>query len=178
MACDCRLIVPALPAGSRARPLVDCGYPYPVDTAAVVDDYADKSKMVMDRIYSEIKGVEFPSTFWNSRYFRITTKLMMLFLVRDFFRERGFEFDEFNGATPAHINKYFAYEFSALWLWTEMIFSSKSGCDFGNCFYLKYQYVIEASFKKYPDIMTMLSGELDLRVPGNKFLDFASLEGY
>lgn len=171
------LVVPTLPPGSDVRPLAELDFPYAKLTASTMDDYAHCNRGIKARMAKETEGARFPPTKLESGYSRIMLKLMMLWLVRDFFHQRGFAFDEFNKAKPhSKMNRYFAYEFSALWLWTEMVFSSWSGSDFGNGWYVKYQEVIEAAFKKYPDIMMVLSSELDLRVPGNKFLDYAPQE--
>lgn len=170
------LVVPTLPPGSDVRPLSELSFPYPELTASTMADYAKCDRVIRARMVRETEGARFPETL-ESVYSRIMLKMTMLWLVRDFFHQRGFAFDEFNNAEPhSKMNRYFAYEFSALWLWTEMVFSSWSGSDFGNGWYVKYQEVIEAAFKKYPDIMGILSSELDLRVPGNKFLDFAPTE--
>lgn len=110
----------------------------------------------------------------------VSEKLKMLTHVQKFFSNRDIAFDELNGLPPTRLNRYMAYEFSALWLWSFM-------CDIidrpeehvsklTDAFYKRFAGVISSVFKKYPNYTGWLMSELDLRVPGNKFLDYAKME--
>ena len=113
-------------------------------------------------------------------YSIISEKLEMLGFVKDFFTKHGMAFDEFNGLGPTRINMYMAYEFSAVWLWAFMgniiNHPDKHVDKLTNDFYKKYAEVISSVFKKYPNYTGFLMQELDLRVPGNKFLDYAKMD--
>ena len=116
----------------------------------------------------------------SSIYSIISEKLDMMGFVRDFFTNHGMSFDEFNGLGPTRINMYMAYEFSTLWLWAFMCNIIVNPDEYVNklteTFYNKYSDVISSVFKKYPNYTGFLMQELDLRVPGNKFLDYAKMD--
>lgn len=113
-------------------------------------------------------------------YSIISEKLDMIGFVRDFFTKHGMAFDEFNGLGPTRISMYMAYEFSTLWLWAFMCNIIVNPDEYVNklteTFYNKYSDVISSVFKKYPNYTGFLIQELDLRVPGNKFFDYAKMD--
>lgn len=115
-----------------------------------------------------------------SVYSIINEKLGMLECVKRFFSKRGVAFDEFNGLAPTRVNKYMAYEFSALWLWAFMSniieYPDAHVKKLTKTFYKRYAGVISSVFKKYPNYTGWLMQELDLRVPTNKFVDYAKME--
>ena len=110
----------------------------------------------------------------------ISEKLKMHAYVRGFFIREGIAFDEFNGLPPTRLNKYRAYEFSALWLWSFMRETidhpDENVNKLTDTFYEKLAEVISSVFKKYPNSTGLLMQELDLKVPGNKFVDYAKME--
>ena len=110
----------------------------------------------------------------------ISEKLKMHAYVRGFFIREGIAFDEFNGLPPTRLNKYRAYEFSALWLWSFMRETIDHPDEQVNkltdTFYEKHAGVISSVFKKYPNYTGLLMQELDLKVPGNKFFDYAKMD--
>ena len=111
----------------------------------------------------------------------VAYKLRMVEYVKRFFAKEGIDFDEFNGLAPTGINSYKAYEFSTMWLWTLMIAIienyefAKDIVEKKN-FYTKYANVISSVFKKYPKLTGILMSMIDIKVPGNQFLDYAKMD--
>lgn len=115
-----------------------------------------------------------------SLYHIVDEKMDMLVCVKRFFSKQGVAFDEFNGLAPTRVNKYMAYEFSALWLWAFMSniieYPDAHVKKLTKTFYKRYASVIASVFKKYPNYTGWLMQELDLRVPTNQFVDYAKME--
>lgn len=107
----------------------------------------------------------------------VKAKLRMLWYVRDGLKQDGLEFDCFNGLPPTRANLYKAYEFSAVWVWEEIIrLVQDTNGDFPETWYKKYRGVLASVMKKYPKITGVLISIADLHVPGNKLLDNSKME--
>lgn len=123
------------------------------------------------------------SSAWERHNYRslVAIKLQMVEYVKKFFEKEGVDFDEFNGLAPTRINSYKAYEFSTLWLWSLMIttieyYEFVKGIVGKENFYTKYAKVISSVFKKYPKLTGILMSMIDLKIPGNQFLDYAKMD--
>lgn len=103
-------------------------------------------------------------------------KLRMMRYVQEFLNCNGFVFDEFNGLPPTRVNKYKAYEFAALWMWTEIVHAIKTTREIKNSFYKKYRGVLSSTMKKYPKITGILISCADLKIPGNKLMEYSRME--
>ena len=108
----------------------------------------------------------------------VRAKLRMLNYVQAALMEdRSMEFDPFNGTAPTRINLYKAYEFPALWIWSEIIYFIKHADEgIKDSWYNKYKAVLASVMRKYPKITGILITIADLKVPGNKLLDYSKME--
>lgn len=108
----------------------------------------------------------------------VKAKLRMLWYVRDALKKNNVEFDCFNGMAPTRANLYKAYEFTSVWLWTEIARFIEKADDGGipDSWYNKYKGVLASVMRKYPKITGMLISIADLRIPGNKLLDYSKME--
>lgn len=108
----------------------------------------------------------------------VKAKLKMLWYVRDVLKKENVEFDCLNGLAPTRVNLYRAYEFTSVWLWSEIAYfienSDKGGIP--NAWYNKYKGVLASVMRKYPKITGMLISIADLKLPGNKLLDYSKME--
>ena len=113
----------------------------------------------------------------------IKNKVSYIALVSDFCKKRGVPFDEFNGLAPTRENYYKAYDFSALWIWSGIIsilendatamFSDK--LESGE-FYSVYTDLIASTMKRYPNLTLFFLGDLDLKMPENKFYECSKID--
>ena len=105
-------------------------------------------------------------------------KLRMIWYVRDALKKENVEFDCFNGLPPTRANLYKAYEFTSVWLWSEIArFIEEAGVGgIPDSWYTKYKAVLASVMKKYPKITGMLISIADLKLPGNKLLDYSKME--
>ena len=104
-------------------------------------------------------------------------KLRMLWYIRDGLKQEGMEFDCFNGLPPTRANLYKAYEFSAVWVWAAIIHLIEAADgDFSETWYKKYRGVLASVMKKYPKITGTLISIADLKIPGNKLLNYSKME--
>lgn len=107
----------------------------------------------------------------------VRAKLRMLWYVRDALKKEGMEFDCFNGLPPTRANLYKAYEFTSVWLWSEIAcFIEFVDEGIPAAWYNKYKGVLASVMKKYPKITGMLISIADLKLPGNKLLDYSKME--
>lgn len=108
----------------------------------------------------------------------VKAKLRMLNYVQDALKEDGsMEFDPFNGTAPTRINLYKAYEFPALWIWSEIVYFIKHSDEgIKDSWYNKYKSVLASVMRKYPKITGILITIADLKIPGNKLLDYSKME--
>lgn len=109
-------------------------------------------------------------------YTILETKLKMLTFVKDYLKKEGIDMDEFNGLAPTRINAYKAYEFTALWVWSEIISFTEDGVMPTESWYRKYGPCLASVMRKYPKITGILISCADLHIPGNKLLDVAKME--
>ena len=109
-------------------------------------------------------------------YSILETKLMMLTFVKDYLKKEGIDMDEFNGLAPTRINAYKAYEYTALWVWSEIISFIKDNEMPSETWYKKYGPCVASVMKKYPKITGVLISCADLSLPGNKFLEVSKME--
>lgn len=109
-------------------------------------------------------------------YNYIEAKLKMLTVVRDYLKKEGLEFDEFNGLAPTRLNAYKAYEFAAVWIWSEIIFFMKDDEMPKESWYKKYGPCLASVMKKYPKITGTLISLADLKLPGNKLFEVSKME--
>ena len=98
----------------------------------------------------------------------IEAKLKMLTRVREYLKNEGLEFDEFNSLPPTRLNAYKAYEFAAVWIWAEIVEFTKTGEMPTATWYKKYGPCLASVMRKYPKITGMLISVADLHLPGNK----------
>ena len=106
-------------------------------------------------------------------------KLRMLWYVRDALKKENVEFDCFNGMAPTRANLYKAYEFTSVWLWSEIAYFIEISADesvIPESWYNKYKGVLASVMKKYPKITGMLISIADLKLPGNKLLDYSKMD--
>lgn len=104
-------------------------------------------------------------------------KLQMLSYVHKVLKAEGMEFDEFNGLAPTRLNLYRGYEFSAVWIWTEIAwFIQHSDDGIEDAWYGRNKAVLASVMRKYPKITGMLITIADLKIPGNKLLDYSKME--
>ena len=108
----------------------------------------------------------------------VKAKLMMLWYVRDLMKKENMEFDCFNGLPPTRANLYKAYEFTSVWLWSEIAYFIENADKGGipNDWYNKYKGVLASVMKKYPKITGIIISIADLKLPGNKLLDYSKME--
>lgn len=107
----------------------------------------------------------------------VKAKLRMLWYVRDALKKENVEFDCFNGKAPTRANLYKAYEFTSVWLWSEIAcFLEFVDEKIPATWYNKYKGVLASVMKKYPKITGMLISIADLKIPGNKLLDYSKME--
>ena len=109
-------------------------------------------------------------------YSILETKLMMLTFVKDYLKKEGIDMDEFNGLAPTRINAYKAYEYTALWVWSEIISFIKDNEMPTETWYKKYGPCVASVMKKYPKITGVLISCADLSLPGNKLLEVSKME--
>ena len=109
-------------------------------------------------------------------YTILETKLKMLTFVRKYLKGEGIDMDEFNGLAPTRINAYKAYEYTALWIWSEIILFTKDGMMPTDSWYKKYGPCLASVMRKYPKITGILISCADLHIPGNKLLDVSKME--
>ena len=109
-------------------------------------------------------------------YTILETKLKMLTFVRKSLKEEGIDMDELNGLAPTRINAYKAYEYTALWIWSEIILFTKDGVMPTDSWYRKYGLCLASVMRKYPKITGILISCADLHIPGNKLLDVSKME--
>lgn len=104
-------------------------------------------------------------------------KLRMLSYVHRVLKAEGMEFDEFNGLAPTRLNLYRGYEFSAVWVWAEIShFIQNADEGIADTWYGRNKAVLASVMRKYPKITGMLISIADLKIPGNKLLDYAKME--
>ena len=139
----------------------------------------DFNRSVRDEIWGKHRnlieediGCEHP----YGSYSVLETKLMMLTFVKDYLKKEGIDMDEFNGLAPTRINAYKAYEYTALWVWSEIISFIKDGEMPTETWYKKYGPCVASVMKKYPKITGVLVSCADLRLPGNKLLEVSKME--
>ena len=106
----------------------------------------------------------------------IQAKLNMLEYVQNALKKENMEFDTFNGLPPTRANVYKAYEFSTLWIWAQIALFIEEGKTIPDSWYAKYKAVLASVMKKYPKITGMLISIADLKLPGNKLLDYSKME--
>ena len=135
---------------------------------AVRDEIWGKHRNLID----EDIGSEHP----YGSYTILESKLMMLTSVRDYLRKEGIDMDEFNGLAPTRINAYKAYEYTALWVWSEIISFTKDGVMPSEAWYKKYGPCVASVMRKYPKITGILISCADLHIPGNKLLEVSKME--
>ncbi len=109
-------------------------------------------------------------------YTILETKLKMLTLVREYLKGEGIDMDEFNGLAPTRINAYKAYEFTAIWIWSEIISFTEDGEQPSESWYKKFGPCVASVMRKYPKITGVLISCADLHIPGNKLLDVSKME--
>lgn len=100
----------------------------------------------------------------------------MLDFVKDFFINNNIDFDEFNGLAPTRKNKFLAYGYAEVWVWTAMVLflngKDKYYSDtFDDKFFKKFGKTIGEVYKKYPEYTSCIQMEIDLRFTDNKFYD-------
>ena len=158
-----------LPKGFKIRQkFFQYGSEYVEYSSAVRDEIWEKHKNLISEDVSDQNGYD--------RYTILETKLKMLTFVKDFLRKEGIDMDEFNGLAPTRVNAYKAYEFTALWIWSEIILFTKSNEMPSEAWYKKYGPCIASVMRKYPKITGVLISCADLHIPGNKLLDVAKME--
>ena len=123
----------------------------------------DFNRSVRDEIWGKHRnlieediGCEHP----YGSYSVLETKLMMLTFVKDYLKKEGIDMDEFNGLAPTRINAYKAYEYTALWVWSEIISFIKDGEMPKETWYKKYGPCVASVMKKYPKSRECLSHAL------------------
>ena len=135
---------------------------------AIRDEIWEKHKELISEDVADYKDY--------GSYTILETKLKMLSFVKDFLKGEGIDMDEFNGLAPTRINAYKAYEYTALWVWSEIISFTKEGVMPTDSWYKKYGSCVASVMKKYPKITGILISCADLRIPGNKLLDVSKME--
>lgn len=103
-------------------------------------------------------------------------KLRQLTLVKEYMKGEGMDFDEFNGLAPTRMNGYKAYEFTATWIWAEIVLFLKNHVMPDAAWCRKYGACLASVMKKYPKITGILISCADLHLPGNPLLDIAKME--
>lgn len=107
----------------------------------------------------------------------IKAKLRMLHDVKEFLKGENIDFDEYNGLAPTRINFYKGYEFTALWIWSEMIWFTKHPDDeIPATWYKKYGACLASVMHKYPKITGIIISYADLHIPGNKLFEVSKME--
>lgn len=109
-------------------------------------------------------------------YTILETKLKMLTFVREYLKGEGIDMDEFNGLAPTRINAYKAYEYAAVWIWSEIILFTKDGVMPTDSWYKKYGPCLASVMKKYPKITGVLISCADLHLPGNRLFEVSKME--
>jgi hypothetical protein len=109
-------------------------------------------------------------------YTILEAKLKMLTVIKDYLKKEGLDFDEFNGLAPTRVNAYRAYEFTTVWVWSEIVLFTKNSEMPLESWYKKYGPCLASVMRKYPKITGFLISCSDLHLPGNKFLDVSKME--
>lgn len=136
--------------------------------AAVRDEIWGKHRHLIEEDVADYKDY--------GSYTILETKLKMIGFVKDYLKGEGIDMDEFNGLAPTRINAYKAYEFTALWIWSEIISFTKDGVMPSESWYKKFGPCVASVMRKYPKITGVLISCADLRIPGNKLLDISKME--
>ena len=89
---------------------------------------------------------------WPSTEFLAWVKCKMILDARVLFSRVGVAMDKYNGLDSSDpFNEYKAYEFSALWIWIEMIWHSQCPLyRFDERWFKKFGPVLKSVAKKYP----------------------------
>ena len=106
----------------------------------------------------------------------IQVKLKMLTYIKEYLKGEGLDFDEFNGLAPTRINKYKGYEFTAVWVWANIVYFLQKHEQPKETWYKKYGACVASVMKKYPKITGFLISCADLHLPGNQLLDISKME--
>lgn len=109
-------------------------------------------------------------------YTILEAKLKMLTAIKNYLKNEGLDFDELNGLAPTRINAYKAYEFTAVWIWSEIVWMTKHGEMPKESWYKKYGPCLASVMRKYPKITGILISCADLHIPGNKLLEVSKME--
>ena len=139
----------------------------------------DFSRAVRDEIWEKHRNLideDVGGEHSEGSYTLLETKLKMIGFVKDYLKGEGIDMDEFNGLAPTRINTYKAYEFTALWIWSEIISFMKDGVMPSESWYKKYGPCVASVMRKYPKITGFLISCADLHLPGNKLLDVSKME--
>ena len=139
----------------------------------------DFNRAVRDEIWGKHRTLieeDVGGEHYEGYYTLLETKLMMLTFVKDYLKKEGIDMDEFNGLAPTRVNAYKAYEYTALWLWSEIISFIKDNEMPKDTWYKKYGPCVASVMKKYPKITGVLISCADLHLPGNKLLDVSKME--
>lgn len=137
-------------------------------SAAVRDEIWGKHRDLIEEDVADYKDY--------GSYTILETKLKMIGFVKDYLKGEGIDMDEFNGLAPTRINAYKAYEFTALWIWSEIISFTKDGVMPSESWYKKFGPCVASVMRKYPKITGVLISCADLRIPGNRLLDISKME--
>ena len=135
---------------------------------AVRDEIWEKHKVLIDEDVANYQDY--------GSYTILETKLKMMGFVKDFLKNEGIDMDEFNGLAPTRINAYKAYEYTALWVWSEIISFTKDGTMPTDSWYKKYGACLASVMHKYPKITGIIISCADLTIPGNKLLDVSKMD--
>ena len=162
------LKVRQLPKGTKIRDMFT-GYYYGKDYNRSV--YAEVVSKDTDYVREETTNLNY-----DVRSIAMA-KLRMIWYVRDALKKENVEFDCFNGLPPTRANLYKAYEFTSVWLWSEIArFIEFADEGIPDSWYNKYKAILASVMKKYPKITGMLISIADLKLPGNKLLDYSKME--
>ena len=139
----------------------------------------DFSRAVRDEIWEKHKAlISEDVADYNDygEYNILETKLKMLTFVKEYLKGEGIDMDEFNGLAPTRINAYKAYEYTAVWIWAEIILFTKEGVMPTDSWYKKYGPCLASVMKKYPKITGVLISCADLHIPGNSLFEVSKME--
>ena len=138
----------------------------------------DFNRAVRDEIWEKHRNLieEDVGSEHSGDYAILEVKLKMIGFVKDYLKGEGIDMDEFNGLAPTRVNAYKAYEFTSLWVWSEIISFMKDGVMPSETWYKKYGPCVASVMRKYPKITGILISCADLRLPGNELLDVSKME--
>ena len=139
----------------------------------------DFSRAVRDEIWEKHKAlISEDVADYNDygEYNILETKLKMLTFVKEYLKGEGIDMDEFNGLAPTRVNAYKAYEYTAVWIWAEIILFTKEGVMPTDSWYKKYGPCLASVMKKYPKITGVLISCADLHIPGNRLFEVSKME--